>query len=226
MKLERINTELAVRYMGGSGRDITSLMPLISECEKLLLEAAAPAYIFKHFAITGTDEGISLDGTDLVLTGSSIEKHLEGCESCILLCATLSSSVDRLIKTLSVSDIAASYVVDCMASASIEDICDAAEQEMKQKLPDKHFTWRFSPGYGDLPLSVQGKLLDVMNAGKRIGLSVTDSDMMIPSKSVTAVIGVSGRELNRQTRSCLDCNMYESCDYRKGGDRCGSQETS
>ena len=221
MKLESINTELAVRYMGGHGNDISAFLPMIEECEKRLISAAEPKYVFKYFDIIRSEDVISLQGTDVLLTGNSIKEHLEDCTGCFLLCATLSSSADRLIRKLAVEDMSASYVTDCLASAAIEDVCDAAEAEMREKLPDRFFTWRFSPGYGDLPLELQPELVSVMNAGKRIGLSVSDSLMMIPTKSVTAVIGVSEKKIERSRQGCRSCNMYDTCNFRKGGSHCG-----
>lgn len=117
---------------------------------------------------------------------------------------------------------AASYVTDCLASAAIESVCDEAEKELAEKLPGKFLTWRYSPGYGDLPLSLQPEIINVMNAGKRIGLSVTDSLMLIPSKSVTAVIGISRTSLPKAVKGCIGCIMYENCSFRKGGYHCGS----
>ncbi len=223
MKLSQTDIDRALVYMGSGGRDTSSLMPLVKECSDRLSEAVSPLYIYRLFPLLRTRRGLEVCGTELILTGNSISEHLEGCGSCILLCATLSSGADKVIRQLEAYDMAAAFVTDCLASSAVESVCDRAEAEIRERLPRKWLTWRYSPGYGDLPLGLQRTFLNVLDAQKRIGLNVTDSDMLVPSKSVTAVIGVSDSEIVRSRRGCTGCNMYENCKFRKGGDHCGAQ---
>ena len=111
-------------------------------------------------------------------------------------------------------------MTDCLASAAVEAICNELERELTKKLPDWHFTWRFSPGYGDLPLSVQPQILDVLNAQKRAGVSCLESLLMVPSKSVTAIIGLSREPVENKRRGCSICSMAGRCDFRKRGIHC------
>ena len=223
MTVENIDLERALVYMGSRGRDASALMPLVYECAEELSREISPLYIYRLFPICRKGTEIEVCGTELVLTGNSISEHLEGCDSCILLCATLSSGADKLIRRQEAFDMAKAFVTDCIASSAIEDVCDEAESEIKALLPGKYMTWRYSPGYGDLPLDLQGTFLDVLNAPKRIGLNVTDSGMLVPSKSVTAIIGVSDSPLPRKRQGCLGCNMFENCSFRKGGYHCGTE---
>ncbi len=208
--------------MGSRGRDADALMPLVTECADRLSKAMFPRYTFRLFEINASEDSIEVCGTELVLRGQSIKEHLEGCQKCVLLCATLSAGADKLIRQLEAADMAMAFVTDCLASSVIETVCDEAEQEMRSRLPKSYFTWRFSPGYGDLPLDLQGTFLNVLEAQKRIGLNVTESGMLVPAKSVTAVIGVSDRPIARAKQGCVGCNMYNDCKFRKGGDHCGS----
>ncbi|MGN0575406.1 MAG: vitamin B12 dependent-methionine synthase activation domain-containing protein [Ruminococcus sp.] len=84
-------------------------------------------------------------------------------------------------------------------------------------------TWRYSPGYGDLPLSLQRDILLYLNAMRRIGLTVTEDSLLIPSKSVTAVIGISHTPVNRTKGGCAVCNMRESCAFRGTSGRCSAK---
>lgn len=222
MPNELFDLSLALVYMGSKGRDASALMPLIDECAEELSKAVRPRYTYRLFPIERTEEGIAVTGTGLVLTGSSVSGHLEGCDKCILLCATLSAGADMLIRQQEAYDMAKAFVTDCIANAAIENVCDSAEEEMRQRLPDKYFTWRYSPGYGDLPLSLQGLFLGVLDAQKRIGLNLTESGMLVPGKSVTAVIGVSDAPIPKSKRGCVGCMMYDNCSFRKGGYHCGS----
>ena len=80
-------------------------------------------------------------------------------------------------------------------------------------------TSRFSPGYGDLPLSVQPLFLDTVDAVRRIGLHMTPGDLMVPRKSVTALLGVGAAAEKR--RSCETCALRETCQFTRGGRHCG-----
>ena len=78
------------------------------------------------------------------------------------------------------------FVVDGYASALVESLCDFAENEIFGDAPRCK---RFSPGYGDLPLDIQGELLSALSAENLLGITLTEKKMMIPAKSVTAIIG-------------------------------------
>ena len=89
-------------------------------------------------------------------------------------------------------------LTDAMAGAAIEQICNDFQEELQGRFPNMQQTMRYSPGYGDLPLSLQKDLLATLEAGKRIGLSVTESNMLTPLKSVTAIIGL--RDIEEEER--------------------------
>lgn len=222
MKLEKLNREEAFRYMGSKGREIPpNLIPLSEECEQALLKAISPKYCWKLFDIEKTDEGISVQNTLLTLKGSDIENHLENCEKAVLLCATLSSAADNVIRTFEAAAMEKAVIADSLASAAIEQVCDLAEEEIRQRLPEYNFTWRFSPGYGDFPLEIQGDFLKTLDAPKIIGVNITKSLMLTPTKSVTAVMGLSKNEISKGRRGCGCCNMKDKCEFRKRGTHCG-----
>lgn len=90
-----------------------------------------------------------------------------------------------------------SLAMDALASAGIEQVCNRAEECFREQLPDTYFTWRFSPGYGDLPLSLQPEILRLLDLEKRLGLTVTAEHILIPRKSVTAIVGLADRPLKK-----------------------------
>ncbi len=114
----------------------------------------------------------------------------------------------------------AAVILDACGSAWVEAGCDEAERELKERLSPRYLTDRFSPGYGDLPLAVQPAMLGALNAERRLGVHLTESLLMTPSKSVTAVLGVSDEPQPARVRGCGYCAMRETCDYRKGGTTC------
>lgn len=225
MSLEKINTAEAFRYLGyGSSVPDEQTLSIAQECERKILAVIDEKYTFKYFDIEGIDgtaKEVLLCRTSLKLCGSSICGHLEGCSGVVLFAATLSEGVDRLIRQLSVRSMSAAVIADSMASAAVEQVCDMAEQEIMKEFQGKYTTWRFSPGYGDFPLETQKLFLEVLSASKRIGVHITGGGLMAPCKSVTAVIGISDKEIERKRRGCSVCSMHASCRFRKKGEHCG-----
>ncbi len=217
----KINIDEAVRYMGYREVPDGRQLETITQLAELLEKELKPAAVYRVFPIERTDDGIELKGAKLRLLGKSVREHLADCDSVVVLCATVSSRADELIRLKEREDIALGFMTDCLASAAVEAVCNDLEKELASKFSTKFFTWRFSPGYGDLPLETQPHILELLNAGKRAGITCTPSMMMIPSKSVTAIIGLSDLPVDKGRRGCAVCNMNESCEFRKRGVRCG-----
>lgn len=210
-----------LRYLG-YGKNLadekTSL--LIDECEKQIIKVIEPRFTYKSFKIADIDSNIHLENTNLVLNGNDIKNHLEGCTNCILMCATISSKVDALIRTSQLTDMTKALIFDTMGSVAIEQVCNKAEEIIKNEFADFYMTWRFSPGYGDFPIEIQNDFLNLLSAQKKIGLTATQNSILVPRKSVTAVIGLSKNPITKKKRGCASCNLRETCEYRKRGERC------
>ncbi len=123
----------------------------------------------------------------LQLNSKNLCKHLTGCTHVILFAATLGSEVDRIIAQHSVLHPVRAYFIDQIALFAIENWCDDIERIVCGERSSRS---RFSPGYGDLSIELQKPLLSVLQANTKIGLSLTESYLMIPAKSVTAIIGI------------------------------------
>lgn len=221
MKLTDINRAEAFRYMGMRGEVPENIMNLADECESRLISAASPKYHWVYADIADiSDDTVTLSGHKLVLRGRDISAHLDGCFGTALLCATLGSGVDKLLRTVQAEDMAKALTADALASAAVEQVCDIAEAEIRERFEGKFTTWRFSPGYGDFPLECQGDFLAAVNAMRTVGVCVTDGGLLTPTKSVTAVIGISENPIPQKRRGCGTCNMREKCTFRKAGGKC------
>jgi hypothetical protein len=219
--LDHINKTEAIRYMGyGNNEPTAEVSAIIEQCEQSLLACIRPAYTYAVFDLNHTENGVEVVNTPLTLTGASAKNHLNGCTKAVMLAATLGIEADKLIKRYQVSDLTNALASDSLASAAIEQVCNLAEEEIRDKVAPLYMTWRFSPGYGDLPLNLQRTFLQVLQTQKRIGLTVTDSLIMLPSKSVTAVIGLSPESIEKRRQGCAVCNLNKTCQFRKRGDRC------
>lgn len=213
MSLTHLQRE-ALRYLRVTGEADAMLQTLLDSCEEKLRSACAPRYIWRLCDISETDGGLRLSGTDLTLTGQDICAHLHSCDRAVLLAATLSLGADTLLRRLSSTDMAQAVVADAIASAMMEETCDRAQEEIRNRLRPAFMTWRFSPGYGDLPLSLQRGFIMGLGADKKIGLTVTEGNMLLPQKSVTAVIGISDRTQTQKPHGCAVCNLRETCGMR------------
>jgi len=218
MNISYVDRVQAFRYLRLPSEPDAHFLEMADVCEKQLLSMISPKYVYRIFPIVQTENGIS--GGGLLLRGNDIANHLKGCSQVIFLCATLSAGADRAIRQSSASDILSGMITDTMANAVIEQVCDNAEQEIFATLPSHYFTWRFSAGYGDFPLDTQADFLKVLNAEKRLGVTLSESDLLIPTKTVTAVIGVSETPISKGKKGCAICNLSEKCPYRAKGVHC------
>lgn len=217
----KIDVDEAIRYMGYRSAPDENQMRMIDECRDLLEREIKPAWIYRAFDIDFTQDGVALKGTKLVFKGEDIRRHLGGCEKCLLLCATASSKADELIRRKESEDITLGFMTDCLASAAVEAVCNSLEEELAEKLEGWYFTWRFSPGYGDFPLEIQPHIINALDAQKRAGVTCTESLLLAPRKSVTAVIGLSRTPIEKGRRGCAVCKMAGRCEFRKRGTHCG-----
>jgi len=210
-----------LRYMGTPPeRANEDLLALVDDCSARMLSTARPRWCCRVFSVLFEDAGVRLDN-GLLLPGQSLKEHLNGCDRTAVLCATLGARTDSLIRQAECTDMLRALALDCCASALTEQLCDRAEQQIHAAFPGRHSPFRFSPGYGDLPLEVNAPLLDLLNAPRAIGLCATSSHLLTPRKSVTALLGLSDRPVESHKRSCPGCPAYDSCQYRKSGGHCG-----
>lgn len=164
----------------------------ISAVQKIMRPAATAAY----YSLLPREDGILLTGTELVLPGRSIAKLLSRSVKCCVMAATIGLEIDREIRRLSVAGMTDSVIFDACATAAIEAVCDGLQKKAAEELGEAGYriTHRFSPGYGDLPLELQKGLLTLLQAEKRIGITLTASGLMVPCKSVTAIFGLEKKE--------------------------------
>ena len=221
IKLTSLNRKEALRYLGyKKNAPDERVEELMDECEELVLKTAVPRYIYKKFDFTVGDDGVAFKNTSMVLPGESIKKHLYKCDSAICMAVTISEGIDRQLRVLQLTDMAKALVFDSLASVAVEQVCDKVEAVIKEELPEYNQTFRFGIGYGDLPLSQQGEFLKILNAPKLIGLNIGKTDMMTPTKSVTAVIGLTTGEVSSKKKGCMSCNLKGTCRFREAGGHC------
>ena len=215
----RPDTDEILRYLRIRGGD-AALRGRVERAADELAESLTPRWVWRAFPLRHTDAGEALDGCEVLLTGALAARMLRSCDTAVLLCCTLGLAFERRLRALERRDMGEAVILDACGSAWVESGCDMAERELAERFAPRHLTDRFSPGYGDLPLSLQPSVLAALDAERRLGIHLSESFLMTPSKSVTAVLGVSDEPQPARVRGCGYCAMRESCEYRKGGTTC------
>ena len=163
----------------------TQCETLIEECKKEIYKVAAPRAVYSNECILVRKEEVEFAFDNVV--SKNLAKNLLGCRCAYIFCATLGIEVDRLIQKYAKIEPSKALVLDSVATTLIEEFCDYVNSIL---VNGKCSCPRFSAGYGDYSIEHQKDLLKTLDATRKIGVSLTDSFMMTPSKTVTAVIGI------------------------------------
>lgn len=216
-----------LRYLGYRGQELgPELERLMEEMCQRCLESARPRYYWRSFALAADGNGQpELAGTGVVLRGGDIRKHLDRGAACAVMAATLGLEPEREMLRIGRRSTTGEIVFNAACTALIESVADACEREIQAYARGKGLAagYRYSPGYGDFPLEQQGAVLGVIEAGTRLGITLTDSMLMVPKKSVSALIGLypAGAGIRRGGSTCETCENYSDCQFRKEGYGCG-----
>ncbi len=152
------------------------------------LASMRQARTWRRFPVVGNSLGAA--GRQLEISGE-LARHMCGCHAAYLACGTLGAGFDAFQRRVSVSSGADALIAQAIGAALIEKFMDSIEDEIRSELfPGETLVQRYSPGYGDFPLAAQHALLALLDAPRRVGVALTDTLLMVPSKSVSAVIGV------------------------------------
>lgn len=211
-----------LRYLGAGKNSGEDMLPLIEKVKEEAKNILRFRWIYDVYSINQEYSGVILKNTEVLLKGHDIKNHLKNSSKCIILAATLGNEIDRKINYYQKFDMVKALIMNACATAFIEEGCDFVEGLVKEEYcsHNEDLTWRYSPGYGDLPLDIQEELLKALQRKKDIGLYVSQSNMLIPKKSVTAIIGIIPRGKKISKRSCDNCLGKNNCIYRKNGESC------
>lgn len=215
-----IDRKEALRYMGYRGQNMDENMEkLLDVCIAEIMDISKKSFVYKIYDIESTEKGLYLKGTTLTLQGEDIHTHLSKAEKCAVMAVTLGLEVDKSIAFYSKTDLTKGLIFDACAATAVESLCDTVQKkiEAEAKSMGLETTARYSPGYGDFSIGIQKEIAKVLKTYERIGLSVNESSIMIPRKSVTAFIGMQREKCSEENHKCKSCkNRY--CTFRKDGD--------
>ncbi len=186
------------------------------ELEKLIGECKSEAEGMLKYALCYDEFPLSMDGDEVNLSFSKViskdlAENLKGASRAIVFACSIGVELDRLVAKYGNISPTKGLIMHAIGVERVEGLADCFNTELKDRYRLKP---RFSPGYGDLGLSIQRDIIDVLGATKNIGITLNDNFTLSPSKSITAIIGVGGDETCGIIGGCVTCNRKE-CQFRR-----------
>lgn len=227
----QVNREDALRYLGYGGQVLDDVLKnrleeLAHHCETHI----KPVFTWKIIAIDqeksqweGNNPQVVLKKSDLCFPGKSICHHLKGALYAACMACTLGMACERELQTLTSINALDAMLYGACANSLIEATAEEAQKDIAHEaaLVGLSARMRFSPGYGDLPLSVQPIFLKELNAQKAIGLTINDNHLLIPTKSITAIVGLFDKQPpSTHANPCRECIAQDYCSYLERGITC------
>lgn len=210
------NVKEVMRYAGVAKPDDATLA-LYKNMADELKGKLSYRVCFGEFPVK--NKGDSLDLSFAEAKSNDLKNNLKSCKSIILFAATIGIYLDRMILKYSKVSPSKALMLQAIGAERIESLCNAFNSDIagKYTAKGKYTMPRFSPGYGDLDISFQTEIFKALDCPRKIGLSLNQSLIMSPSKSVTAVIGISNRCPAPSAKRCGACKKYD-CNFREQTD--------
>lgn len=228
----RIRIGEVLRYLGYGGQEVDPALQERIELEVARCDAQLePRFVWRAFDVEPHDNGeaFGVTGTTLVLSGSSMKTYLAGACGVALVAGTLGARSEAQLRLLGATDPLGQLIYDAACTDLIEWGADQTDGEIAAYARERAMIcgMRYGPGYGDLSLEVQPVILDVLQAPKRLGLTTTEGHLLVPAKSITALVGLYPAPQQDQKRApgasllgCEACNLRSSCQIRARGQCC------
>ena len=190
IKLDITDRSEILRYLGYRGSEITEVVEnTIQEGIALSNKLIKIGMTYRFLNIIERENGIEVEGEHFTLTGKAIKKHLKGYDRAMFLCLTIGSAFDREVEKQMVKNPTLAVILNACGIQAVEKACDALQLKAEEETGMKTGV-RFSPGYGDLPLSTQKDFIRILNTERLAGVTINENYLMNPRKTVTAVCGL------------------------------------
>ncbi len=203
------------RYMGLRGQKPDGALAALTE-SCLSAFGRVVRYRACYLVLPVRRTGGGVDFGAFFAAGQSLSRHLEGCDRAVVFAATTGMAAELQRRRAAVVSPARALVLEAVGTAAVEGFCDELCRRWEKEFAGCPLRTRFSPGYGDLPLAVQKPLLGCLDSGRKAGITLTDSLLMVPQKSVSAIVGI-GPEGGAPLRGCEGCGRQD-CAFRRQED--------
>jgi len=187
-----MNKKDILRYLRTNTQtEDAAILALVDEAADAVSSTAEPKTIYRIFPCEVAADGVTV--ANHFFKSARLAETVKGCRRIVIFGATLGIQTDRLIQSALATDTARAMAYQAAAAAAIEEVCDQLEESVKAT-HGVRLRRRYSPGYFDLEITEQRSLFQLIDITKRIGLTLTDTCEMVPTKSVTALIGIEDDE--------------------------------
>lgn len=211
-----INTKEVLRYLGYKGCEADEkTLDLINHVKIEIITSIQPRSLYRECKLEYlSDSAVKLDGIEF--HSEKLVKHLRNSDRILLFAATLGMQSDILVRRYAGVDTARAAVMQAATAAAVESFCDDVCENIAKEEEKRGYYLRprFSPGYADLSLESQKEFFKLLDCTKRIGLTLSENCMMIPTKSVTAFIGLT-KDKDCNFNACAACGN-KNCEFRRG----------
>jgi len=200
------------RYMGMGGAVADGeVLRILEECRPLLMSSIDARACSLEVPVS-IEEGF-VDFGFFNVKSHNLSVLLKGCDRAILVAATLGASVDIQVRRATVTSKAKALVMNSIGAAAIESFMVQLNEEFAAEYKGFSLRPRYSPGYGDVPLSIQKDVIRVLDTNRKIGVALSESLLMTPEKSVTAIVGIGQTGCIHIDKDCDIC-LKQDCEYR------------
>lgn len=191
-----------LRYLGYQNAEVPEeITAAIDRLEARVVSIAAPRTV-----------KMKLQRDQILWSGSTVCKALSGCKEAVLFAATLGAPLDRELARAARENMGDAVIMQAVATALIEEVCDELQRDAAREY-QLFARPRISPGYGDFPIDAQVQITRMLDTGRKIGLTLTDGLMLAPTKSVTALFGLSHEAVISNPPKCDECRKKD-CAFR------------
>lgn len=209
-----IDRKEMLRYAGMNPKAPDFPKEMVDEAIEETLALAEPKGIWKVLPYD-PEKGLIEGRPPLQLTGNSIRHHLSSSFSVAVMAVTVGDEIEKASNdAFRNGRYVEGLLLDAAATTATEHLADQVDR-LIQKEAEKDgqkTAWRFSPGYGDWPVTAQKEFARIIETDQ-IGISVTDHSMLFPRKSVTAIIGISKCSQRPAPAKCRTCSLV-TCPFR------------
>lgn len=209
-----INKKEIMRYAGIDPNNKDFPEEVIQKAIREALSLAEPKGIWQILSYD-PENGIIKGEPFFTLQGNSIKKHLSKSASVAVMSVTVGKEIEIISDAyFKDGNYTQGLLLDAAATAATEHLADQVDDYIQEEAArnGQKTVWRFSPGYGDWPVTQQKELCRLIHT-EEIGIRVTDHSMLQPRKSITAIIGFSACRQKPVPQKCHTCQL-KRCSFR------------
>lgn len=181
-----------ISYLNFKGEVTEEQLKLVQSAINEVKRFARPQFVFRFLKLLENNEGHLVVDASLNIGYDSLQKlfRAKNSNSVCILVSTLGPAIDKRVSQLADIDSGKMILFDACSNAYIEE----ETNRFQERLNLGEETFRFAPGYGDVPLEVEREIFDLMPEIKKIGIELDECNLMHPFKSMTGFIGFKSEE--------------------------------